>query len=1006
MLLSNTVNSRVQLYKNRIVLVGRLLALAFLSVACVSQSTSINITIPQGSENLHLEQELIQGQSLGVQMGGLGRGGGVRKSYQFDFNLKDTDLIRYAYLSIDTLGVDRPENPLYLNGHAIGFLKRAGYGINQDKWYAGQEGPKQRKKEARTQRYLPAAYFRAGKNTIEFGHQKLHKANQAGKISYEQYIIKKINLAVIKTRTLPRSPETAARVNKKRRFPDQFAFFKDLSDEELYIALVKLPYLLAELSDSGGLASDSLSYVYARIGDYYRWTGLYNKSLDYHRKANRLQAEKPPTLLTPKVRAGLALAYNFVGDYHSSVDECEKALAEIEQARALQIHPVPKHFTHKADHLEFLVSAYLAINHYHLQDASEAEYYAYRVINNFDDTWAHYSTRTMEIGRFVPLSLAYQTMGDAALRSGSYAEALNYYGEAEKYLGYEVRPAIYHDQMIAIQIGIAKTLYHQGQYDRAREILQKVKSPTNAFLWRSYQLQGMIAESENSLGQAVELYQRAIDAIEFSRARLTSHGLKINFMSDKQEPYARMVNCLVKLKQTTAAYNYVEKSKARAFLDLIARSDRAIGQKNEALKEITEEEKRLRDNLLSAQYRTEMNTRMFQERGATDTDSREIRAARGALGEFFSRWFRRNKDFASLRSADTLPIEKVQALLPADAHLVEYYFRGKQLYAWLIGPQSLQFVQKQVDEKELLELVRTYRGIISRPDAVRGLEVTEQVVPGQTQASLKTLRRKLEAILVKDILSEIPSRKIYIIPHGILHYLPFQALTLDGRYLIERFEIGYSPSASVLGHVFDKKKTVKKAVLALGNPDLGAPQMALPYAEIEVRDIQQLFNQTTILTQNQASEATFKKKAGSYDILHIASHGEFNQDTPLLSCLRLAPGGDEDGRLETAEIFDLNLNAYLVTLSACNTAMGKMASGDELMGLTRAFMFAGTPSIMSTFWSVNDKSTSVLMKHFYANLKSKDKFAAMRQAQIEMIGHPEYKHPYYWAAFQIIGDYR
>jgi len=825
---------------------------------------------------------------------------------------------------------------------------------------------------------------------------------------YERYTIKRINLAIIRTHTSPSSPLRAASEKQARRFPDQFSFFEGLNDEELYIALVKLPYLLAEISDSGSLASDSLSYVYARIGDYYRWSGLYNKSLDYHRRASRLQAEQPLTLLTPKVRSGLALAYNFVGDYHSSVAECEQALEEIEQLRVKQPHPEPKHFTGKADHLEFLLNAYLAINHYHLKDATEAEYYAYRVINNFDDTWAHYNTRTTEIGKFVPLSLAYQTMGDAALRSGDYDAALQFYRDAEKYLGYEVRPAIYHDQMITIQIGIAKTLYHQGQYDQARKILYKVKSPTNAFLWRSYQLQGMIAESENNLEQAVELYQQAIDAIEFSRARLTSHGLKINFMSDKQEPYARMVRCLVQLKRTSAAYDYVEKSKARAFLDLIARADKIIGQKNDALKEITEEEKRLHENLLSVEYRAEMNARIFQERSAAIDNSREIAAARGALGEFFSRWFRRNKDFASLRSADTLPINKVQALLPADAHLVEYYFRDKHLYAWIIGPQSFRFIQKQVNESELLELVRAYRKIISQPDKVRGLQVAEQEAPPQvpSQVSLAAISKQLEDLLVNDILSRIPSGKIYIIPHGILHYLPFQALTLEGRYLVERFEIGYSPSASVLRHVFDKKKTAKKAALALGNPDLGAPQMALPYAEVEVRDIRQFFKQTKVLTQDQASESAFKQSAGDYDILHIASHGEFNQATPLLSCLRLAPGDDEDGRLETAEIFDLNLNAYLVTLSACNTAMGKMASGDELMGLTRAFMFAGTPSIMSTFWSVNDKSTSVLMKHFYANLKSMNKFAAMRQAQIEMLGQPEYRHPYYWAAFQIIGDYR
>jgi len=994
--------------KNNIRLIILMFLLPLLAGACVSSSTNLQITIPQGRENLHLEQELFQSRNLGVQMGSSGSGGGVRQSYHFDFNLKETQRIRYAYLSIDTLDVDHPENPLFLNGHPIGFLKRAGYGINQDEWYAGQAGPKKRKKQARTQRYLPASYFRSGKNTIEFGHQKVRSANRGGRINYERYIIKRINLAIIRTHTSGRSQLSATGVKEDRRFPDQFALFKDLNDEELYIALVKLPYLLAEISDPGSLAGDSLSYVYARIGDYYRWTGLYNKSLDYHRKASRLQAEQPLTLLTPKVRSGLALAYNFVGDYHSSVAECEKALKEIERVKENLSRPVPKHIIGKANYLEFLLSAYLAINHYHLQDGSEAEYYAYRVINNFDDTWAHYNTRTTEIGKFVPLAIAYQTMGDAALRNGGYVEALRLYREAEKYLGYEVRPAIYHDQMISIQIGIAKTLYHQGQYKPAREILQNVKSPTNAFLWRSYQLQGMIAESENKLELAVEFYQKAIDAIEFSRARLTSHGLKINFMSDKQEPYARMVKCLVKLERTKAAYNYVEKSKARAFLDLIPRSDKIIGQKNEALKEITEEEKRLRENLLNVQYRTEMNTRMFQERGAAIDNSREIAAARGALGEFFSRWFRRNKDFASLRSADTLPIEKVQALLPADAHLVEYYFRDKHLFAWIIGPQSFRFVQKQIDASELLELVSAYRDLISRPDTVRGLEVAAQEAPRQTptRESLAAISRQLEDVLVTDILSGIPAGKIYIIPHGILHYLPFQALTLEGKYLIESYEIGYSPSASVLGHVFDKKKTVKKAVLALGNPNLGNPQMTLPYAEVEVRDIRQFFNQTTVLTQNQASESAFKQSAGNYDILHIASHGEFNQDTPLLSCLRLAPGNDEDGRLETAEIFELNLNAYLVTLSACNTAMGKMASGDELMGLTRAFMFAGAPSIMSTFWSVNDKSTSVLMKHFYANPKSMNKFAAMRQAQLEMIGNPEYRHPYYWAAFQVIGDYR
>ncbi len=961
--------------------------------ACASQSTSIQISIPQGKENLHLEQELFQSR---FPMG------------SFDFNLKNPELIRYAYLSIDTTDVDHPENPLFFNSHPIGFLSRAGYGPNQDEWYAGQSGSKKRERQSRTQRYLPASYFQPGKNTITFSHQKVRRASQGGQIVHEQYTIKKIDLVVIKVRTLQHSPLPLPSGNNNRHFPRQFQFFEELTDEELYVALVKLPYLMAEISDSGSLASGSLGYVYARIGDYYRWTGLYNKSLDYHRKASRLQDLKPLSLLTPKVRAGLALAYNFVGDYHSSIAECETALGEIEKIRASHEYPIPKLVSSKSDYLESLLNGYLSINYYHLDDDSEAHYYAHRVIGNFDDDWAHFSTRTTEIGKYVPLSIAYQSVGDLALRQGDYADALRHYGEAAKYLGYEVRPEIYHDQMIIIQIGIAKALYHQGEYKKAHEILQNVKSPTNAFLWRAYLLQGMMTESQDDLARAAGLYQKAIDEIEFSRARLTSHGLKINFMSDKQEPYARMVNCLIKLNRETEAFDYVEKSKARAFLDMIAGSEKVIGRKNEVLKEITAEETRLRETLRDLQNQADMNNRLFQKRGNGVAARQELDAARGALGEFFSRWFRKNKDFASLRSADTLGIEKVQALLPDEVNLVEYYYRDKHLYAWILGSNSSRFVKKNVDENDLKKLVRAYRDLVSRPDSLRGVLITDQSDPveAQKRPRFHAVNKQLEDLLVRDILDNLPSKKVYIVPHGILHYLPFQALSMAGRYLIERYQIGYSPSASVLKHVFDKKKTIRKAVFALGNPDLGTPRMALPYAEVEVQDIKQFFNQTTVLTLKKASEAAFKKNAGKYDILHIASHGEFNQKTPLISCLRLAPGENEDGRLETAEIFDLDLNANLVTLSACNTAMGKMASGDELMGLTRAFMFAGTPSIMSTLWSVNDKSTRFLMKHFYSNLKTMDKFAALRQAQIRMTRSHVYQHPYYWAAFQIIGDFR
>jgi len=234
--------------------------------------------------------------------------------------------------------------------------------------------------------------------------------------------------------------------------------------------------------------------------------------------------------------------------------------------------------------------------------------------------------------------------------------------------------------------------------------------------------------------------------------------------------------------------------------------------------------------------------------------------------------------------------------------------------------------------------------MVARPDRVRGLALADVVKTQSTDQKVFTeANDRLQQILVDGVMRHLPSEKIYIVPHGILHYLPFQALFSDGRYLIERHQIGYTPSASVLRYVLGTSKSRTKHLFALGNPDLGAPQLDLPHAEKEVQDIRKWFPKARVLTRQDATEAEFKQHAADFDILHIASHGEFNPEAPLLSCLRLGAGQGEDGRLETQEIFDLDLDAYLVSLSACNTALGKMTKGDELMGLTRAFIYAGKP---------------------------------------------------------------
>jgi len=975
--------------------------------ACAHQPASFNIHIPQGKNHLVLEQELYQNWGQ-VQMGHQGRGQPGLTSYTFSFTMNELEQIRYAYLSIDCLNVDRPENPIQLNGHPIGFLQRGGWhGTASGTWYAGDKGPREKRNQARTQRYLPGSYFRSGINSLQFGHQKQRSSKNGGQVSLESYTIQNITLAVYKVRTVEGSPKKAYLKSGERRFPEQFNFFSSLSDEELYIALIKLPYLLAELSDSDSDYANNIGYVYSKIGDYYRWTGFYKRGLDYQLKANEIQLKRPLSFLTARIRIQLALAYYSVGDYYSAVSECDKTLKDIKTIRDREPYLGNSEKGKTADYLESLSYAYLALNYYHLADRSNTTYYARRVINAFKDDWGYFGNRQTRIGWYVPVSLAHQALGDYDLRDGRFAEALKRYRTAESFLGYEVRPEIYHDQMSTIKLSIAKALYHLGQYQEARQVLETIKDPTTAVMWRSHLLQGMMLQGEQDLEKAAAKYLEAITEIEFARTRLTSHGLKVNFMTDKQEPYSRMVQCLVKLNRHAEAFDFAEKAKARAFLDLIAETDKVIGQKNEVLTELTVEEKRLREVLIDIQHQTDMNRRMYNERGDNGDVSQQQNDARGALGAFLSRWFGKNKDFASLRSAKTLGIPDIQNLIPTDMALVEYFYDADKLYAWVISRNSSRLVEKPIAEGALTSLVKTYRSLIAQPDRVRGLSIVrEPIAESASQKAFIEANNRLYELLIDGVMDGLSSDKIFIVPHGILHYMPFQALfNLEG-YLIERFQIGYLPSASLLQHVMDARRSRPNMMLAFGNPDLGKPQMDLPFAEKEVQDIGQLFPRARVLTRQNATEAVFKKSAPDFAIIHIASHGEYNPEAPLLSCLRLGAGEGEDGRLETQEIFDLNLDAYLVSLSACNTALGKITKGDELMGLTRAFIFAGTPSILGTFWSVNDESTQAAMGHFYANLQKMDKFQAMQQAQLSMIHDPRFEHPYYWAGFQIIGDYK
>ena len=288
-----------------------------------------------------------------------------------------------------------------------------------------------------------------------------------------------------------------------------------------------------------------------------------------------------------------------------------------------------------------------------------------------------------------------------------------------------------------------------------------------------------------------------------------------------------------------------------------------------------------------------------------------------------------------------------------------------------------------------------------------GRDLTLELTPEakeEAEKPEKDCSEELYKLLIEPVLPFIKTKLVYISPDSVLNYLPFEALRKDGRYLIEDFSIAYAPSASVLKVCMDRERNRRESVLALGNPNLKNPAFRLVHAENEVNSLEGLFPQVDIYAGDDATESVVKEHGDGYDILHFACHGELNLDEPMLTSLRLAPDDENDGYLHAGEVFEHDLSASLVVLSACNSALGELTSGNELMGLTRSFLYAGAPSIVASLWTVDDRSTSYLMQQFYRNLATMSKADALRAAKLATM--KEYPDPFHWAAFCLQGDYR
>ncbi len=271
---------------------------------------------------------------------------------------------------------------------------------------------------------------------------------------------------------------------------------------------------------------------------------------------------------------------------------------------------------------------------------------------------------------------------------------------------------------------------------------------------------------------------------------------------------------------------------------------------------------------------------------------------------------------------------------------------------------------------------------------------------------------------IADLLPQNPSARVSFIPQGSLFLVPFPALqNKNGQYLIEKHTILTSPSIQVLDLTRKQKqkngltKLDSSNALVVGNPEMPSISLQpgeaakklpnLPGAETEAKAIAPMLN-TKAITGSAATEAEIVQKMPQAQIIHLATHGLFDDLRGLGSALAFNTSRKDDGLLTAEEILDLKLNADLVVLSACDTGRGRI-TGDGVIGLSRSFISAGVPSIVVSLWSVDDDSTAFLMTEFYQNMQQGiDKGTALRKAMLS--AKEKYENPLQWAAFTLIGE--
>ena len=608
------------------------------------------------------------------------------------------------------------------------------------------------------------------------------------------------------------------------------------------------------------------------------------------------------------------------------------------------------------------------------------------------------------------LGWALQSEGLALLRAGLYDEAERSFQRA---LGLFRAKGAAVSEAITLS-ALAELEWLRGSESEASLLLAGANALAEQLgdphrLAMNSALAARIARARGDLDTSLAAFQHAIDQFESVRADLVGSEKRALFFATGQDFYVDFISLLAELARQRPdrgyeelAFDVSERARARSLVDLLRSAQLNAGAPPdspliERRAVINARLQWLKDAIerIVSEERPDVDA-MQSLKDEVEALRREQESIDGKIRETLPR-------YAELTSPRPLRFEQVRSLLDDGSVLLQFVIGEQRSFLLVASRDGVDLVPLAVDRLSVDRLVSATREALLNPRAGKLYFV-------------RAAHRVYEALLAPAAESLDRANHWIIVPDGALYSLPFEALPITGgagsQFLIQRKTLSYAPSATTLATLRSRSRSDSESTAGfVGIADAEPANRPLPGARSETERIGDLFSSrghtSQIMLGSEASEEAFKRAPTVRRArwLHVATHGELDGDDPSRSGLLLAIETDgEDGRLTSGEVSELRIDADLVTLSACQSGLGRELRGEGIVGLTRAFMHAGAPTVVVSLWQVEDDSTQELMVEFYERLQRGAATGdAIRSAKLELLASPHRSHPFYWAPFVLVG---